>query len=430
MFRGHFLDLPDDVLLRIFSHLDPAPTLCNVMEVCNRFAEVAVNPSLWKHVTAVDASTRKTRREEEEKKYLFINYDEGRDVPLHPPKRKRRRRMGKVGVPLAIDVITKRAGKHLQTLDLNDCYPNFPRYDYQATDDDLAIVTQRCASSLRDFRTSRSFFLSGSSFVTLASECLSLRTLHMTGCRNLTDSHLGAIVQKCTLLEDISVSQCLTFRTDVLHRRLHPIRNSLKRLDISVTAMRNLSLSQLLERFTVLAEVKADGCHDLSIVDPVFNPPRHHIPKLTTLNFDKISSLSRNWLAFFCRLCPELRSLSVGMLRYYGHAPNLDTTLPPLQYLNLAGHAISDKQWQIIFDRLGPSLMQCDVSRNRIFTGRLQVVGDHTFAKLEDLNIGSTAAVDSTVQTLLAVAPNLKFLDLSGCIRVNRKLRRNPLAFR
>lgn len=436
--KCRILDLPDDVLHRIFSHFNPAPTLCNLMEVCIRFAEVAASPKLWKHVRAVDPDTHRRKLEEVQNKYQFINYDEIKEAAFKSAdnrrrkqrKRARPRTCCKVGVSLAVDVITRRAGKHLKTLDLEDCYPGHPSYDYQMTDEDLKTIVTRCAGSLQEFRVSRSCLLTAQALVEMASKYPHLRILHSVGCRTLSDSHLATIVKECPLLEDLSISQCPSFRADILHRTLFPRRAILRRLDISATDTRKLALAQFLEHFEALEELKADGCVHLSVQDQVHQYPQRHVPKLNTLNMDRIYTLSPEWFAFIFNSCQNLRSFSAGMLAYRGQGQIIQNTLPPLHYLNIAGHPITDDQWQTMFEHLGPSLVQCDVSKNRILTCKLRVFRDHTFASLEDLNIGSTGATDCEVMVLMAVAPKLKFLDLSGCSRVNRKMRRNPLAFK
>lgn len=436
--KCRILDLPDDVLHRIFSHFNPTPTLCHLMEVCARFAEIAASPKLWNHVRAIDPGSRKRRMDEARSKYQFINYDEIKEAAfktVNSRKRKQRkqtrpRKCNKVGVSLAIDVITRRARKHLRTLDLEDCYPGHPCYDYQMTDKDLDTIINRCAGSLHEFRISRSCLLTAQALVDMASKHPSLRTLHLVGCRTLSESHIGTIVKDCPLLEDLSVSQCPSFRADVLHRTLFPRRAILRRLDISATDTRKLALAQFLEHFIALEELKADGCVHLSLQDQVCQYPQHHVSRLNTLNMDRIYTFSPGWFAFIFKYCQNLRSFSAGMLEYRGQGQIIRNTLPPLYYLNIAGHPITDDQWQTIFEHLGSSLVQCDVSKNRILTCKLRVFRDHTFASLEDLNIGSTGATDCEVMALMAVAPKLKFLDLSGCSRVNRKIRRNPLAFR
>lgn len=437
--KYRILDLPDDVLSRIFSLLDPVPVLCNLMEVCTRFTETAASSSLWRHVRATDQTTRKLRSEEARSKYQFINYDEIRETVSKSvngtgkklkQRRAKFREHSKVGVPLAIDAITRRAGKHLETLDLEDCYPGHPRYDYQMTDEDLDVIISRCEGSLSEFRVSRSCLLTPHALVNFVSKYPRLRNLHLTGCRTLSDAHVATIIKDCPLLEDLSVSQCPSFRADAMHRTLFPRRAVLKRLDVSATNTRKLALVQFLEHFTALEELKADGCVHLSVDDHVSRFPQRKVPKLSTLNLDRIWTLSSEWFAFVFQACQNLRSISAGMLKHRCQGPIIRGTLPPLQYLNIAGHAITDDQWQIIFEHLGPSLVQCDVSKNRVLTCRLQVFRNHMFAVLEDLNIGSTGATDSAVMMLMTVAPKLKFLDLSGCSRVSRKMRRNPMVFK
>lgn len=375
------------------------------MEVCTTFAQAARAPELWRRVVAVDPATRRLKEADDASFYRFIDYN----VDLAVVSRKVRtqskatratsRPKRRKGVGLAVDIITSRAGSQLLCLDLTDCYPGLPCIEYQMSDADLEIIATRCAESLEVLRLSASIFVTGAGLVRFAKLCPKLRTLHMTGCKNVSDRVLGAIVRACPTLEDISVSRCCRFRGYGLHRNLSPIRSTLKRIDISVNELlHSINMRTFMRTYPALEEIKADGCVNLNETDAVPSSDDPLFPSIVSLNLDKVSGVSTQWLIPMCMESRRLRFLSLNMIdRDIPHLPELFlVSWPPLKYLGMAGQPITDDMWQHIFEKLGASLVQCDMSKNKSLTGKLQVFRNDSFAELEELNIRSTGA-----QTLL-----------------------------
>lgn len=132
-----------------------------------------------------------------------------------------------------------------------------------------------------------------------------------------------------------------------------------------------------------------------------------------------------------CMAGRDLRFLSLNMIRFRANdiTEVFQVDLPPLKYLGLADHNVTDIIWQMIYEKLGGSLVQCDLSVNRSLSGAL-VLGEARFHVLEYLSLRSTRFTNESVDLLLDIAPKLQFLDLSGCRRVERLLRRTPLSFK
>lgn len=436
--------LPFDVLLSIFSFLDPIPDLCVLAQVCTRWADAAYSPKLWANVVASDALTRAETYEESKIAYRYICYDGGGAYQIRNPygfKKAGHLRSKKKdelqGARKAIEVISRRAGSYLRSLDLHDCFPAYSYTDakYQMRNEDLFKIATRCGESLEEMRISPSIHLSGPALVTFAEKCRKLRTLDMTGCKTLTVANLGDIVRACPQLEDISVSQCQIFRGQGLEEKLRPVRKTLKRIDISDTAIGKLFLRRLMFSYPALEEIKVDNCRYLYITE---QPPnlggleRPFFPSLTSLNMDKVSQFPLKWLVAICKACPQMRVLSANNIQPCLSIGKLfEGPLPPLQHLSLSGQPLSDDMWQSIFNKLGASLVQCDVSRNISLSCALRVNRNKRFSKLEELNISGTVATDEAVRQLLQIAPMLTFLDVTGCRSIrDRSFRRDPLSFR
>lgn len=429
------LDLPDDIISRIFSKFEPVPELCLLMGVCTKFANAASAPELWRRVKAVDPITRRAKEEGIDISSEFIVYDldKGPDKSMLSTSEEESHRLTRRGVGLAVDVITSRAGSQLVSLDLHDCYPRFPRFDHQMSDAHLELISSRCSDSLQILRLSASFLIRRAGLVNLAKSCPKLRTLHVTGCKNMNDEVLGDIVRECPTLEDISVSGCRNFEAEGLHENLSPIRDTLKRIDISGSYARSIHMLKFMTKYPALEEIDASDCERL--YTPTMPPTSLPIfPSLVSLKMDKASSIGDKMLLSICEGSRNLRCLSLNNMRHEIHEEELrnlfDLTWPPLKTLKMAGQKITDEMWQRIFEKLGASLVECDLSKNRLLTCSLQLFRNDSFAELQDLRIRSTGATNSTVKTLISISPKLKFLDVCGCVGVERKLRRNPLALR
>lgn len=433
--RKHILDLPYDVLSRIFSGFDPAPELCMLMEVCTKFTQVAKNPVLWTRVTAVDPITRRAKEHGLESAARSIVY--GSDKALCPPcptnttsstvQRKRR------GAGLAVDVITSRGGTKLTSLDLSDCYPNFPRYEHQLTDDDLQVIADRCSESLQVLRLSSSSFLTDSALADLAQSCQQLRTLHLVGFPNITGTALGNITDACPTLEDISVRRCSTFNGRTMRKRLIPVRTTLRRIDISETNSTSLNMNAFMTKCPAIEEIDASKCKHLQIrlrSDSLQETPVS--PKITSLNFDNIHGIDTELIMLIWQMCQKLEHFSCNESNMGGDSDMEElfslNTWPPLKTLKMAGLKVTDEMFQRIFKMLGETLVECDLSENWDLTCKLQLFGDETFAELKTLRVRYTQTTPDTVKTLISIAPKLKNLDLSGCVRIDRQMRKNPLA--
>ncbi|CDF40631.1 Leucine rich repeat containing protein [Chondrus crispus] len=298
------------------------------------------------------------------------------------------------------------------------------------TDGDLDLIAERSAGSLQSLRISPSYFITASGLLSFAKSCPNLVALHMTRCEYMTDRKLGEIVLVCPTLEDISVSRCWQIRGRKLHDKLRPVQKKLKRLDISVTGVLNLQMAKFMKGYPALEVINAGDCHMLQ-EEYRRSDPSSSFPNLAYLNLDRTDFVAQTWLKLTCMTSKNLRFLSLNMLRskIYRIEEILDVELPPLKYLGLAGQDITDPMWQMIYEKLGKSLIQCDLSRNKSLSGAL-VVRDGNFSVLECLSLRGTRITSENLESLINLAPRLKSLDLSGCRWVERALRRTPFSFK
>lgn len=431
-----FLDLPIDIIRRVFGNLDSALELCLLMEVCTKFSEAASGSELWRQVKAVDPITRRAGEKESSRIYRFITHGldgnlerSGRGKLKSAPRPRNRK-----GVGLAVDIITSRAESQLESLDLQECYPNFPRFDHQMTDDDLETISSRCSESLQSLRLSPSLFITGPALADLAKACPNLRTLHLTGCKNVTDKVLGTVVRACPKLEDISVSRCKGFRGEGLHARLSPVYDTLKRLDMSGSDLRSLYMATFMQNYPALEELDASNCWDVNTYGPVPSSEESLFPSLVKLNLGHVD-VSERLLKLICSECQTLRYLCLSATTSRDSERSFstkiaDVTWPPLEYLNLAGRSVTDEMWQLLFEKLHSSLVEWDVSNNEKLTCLLEATEAQSFLKLEELNISGTDVSNDNLRVLISLAPKLKSVNVSGCAKLDRETRRKPLALR
>lgn len=340
------------------------------------------------------------------------------------------------GVQLAIDVITRRAGHKLRLLDLHLCYPFHHVSSYQMHNSDLKLLAQRSGSNLRGLIISPSVHLSAVSIVDFALSCRQLRVLHMDNCFNLDMAYLNVIVDACPLLEDISVSHCPQFRGQRLMNVLKPLRNTLRRIDLSFTPTEFINLTLLLNSFPALEEFVADHCSVLKCVVShsrfvMQDFPPHN--KLTTFRVDDTAfDFSQILLLFHC--CKYLNCFSAN------HIPSSSRTalervfdghIPPLRILCVASLPISDSIWRRIFERLHDVVEFLNVSANSRLTLALHDAQAKLFSRLKGIYVMNTAATDRTLAQLILRSPKLTTIDANGCRGVHcRPFRRNPLRYR
>lgn len=450
----NFADLPHDVLVRVFQLLTEIRDLCVASEVCTSWSNAALSGDCWCDVSAVDILTRRRMLNMDNSSPFTHSCDDYLDQPYSTPcrdcmhaapakiahKRQRKRRRvdckHTVGVKCAVDVITRRAGSRLRSLDLRLCFPFHHVPSYQMHNSDLDVIAGRCGQRLRQFSVSPSVHVLATALVSFANACPQLRKLHMTDCQNLTTSHVNSIVQACPQLEDISVSRCPRFRGQRLMQILLPLKETLRRIDISFTPSEMLDVS-LAMTFPVLEEIIADHCSHLRGTIPVFNPDGYDPPKkstcnLKTLRMDDTLFDASMFLPLFQR-CPHLQCLSTNHLPLSLRRP-LDNALgsaaPPLRTLCVAAIPVSDRTWTRIYENLRTTLEFCDVSGNLILTLDVPFEkGD--FEKLEGIYLRNCALTDRTLGHFLMHTPRLDIIDATGCRGVvSRRFRRDPLQFR
>lgn len=427
--------------------------LCVASEVCVSWNKAALAPECWRDVTAIDVQTRRR---------LYSNISSSDDfshdgfvsVPhgtrciqcalqapwklIHKRRRKRQRVdcKHKFGVKGAVDVITTRSRNRLRSLDLHNCCAYHHLSEYQMHDSDLTVIAERCSRSLRYFTISPSVHLRANALVGFAYSCSQLRKLHMPDCQELSINHLRHIVHACPHLEDISVSRCPRFKGQALMMVLHPLRNTLRRLDISFTPCETIDLPFAMT-FPVLEEIVADHCSSLTGSIPVYDPHSSDPRKWSTSNLKTLrlndTLFDNDIFASLFRRCPHLQCISTNHLPPSSMRP-LDAAfsfcVPPLRTLCVAAIPISDATWIRIYETLRTTLKFCDVSNNRKLT--LDVALDKgNFENLEGIYIRNCAPNDRALANFLLHTPRLDIIDVTGCHNVvSRPFQRDPLYFR
>lgn len=451
--RLKFTDLPVDIIRRIFAKVDSTGELCKLMEVCKKFETAAKWPELWKHVKVTDPHTKVVGDHEPEEEriidpitlravtktsqhaYRFITYGlfQGdnnvtvNDSSNGAPSRKKK------GVGFAVDVITSRAGSNLEHLDLLRCYPNFPRFDHQMTDDDLKLITSRCSESLQTLRLSPSLFLTGPTLIEMATACKRLRTLHVINCSCMNDILLGEIARACPKLEDISVKRCSGFRGEGLHARLIPVHETLRRLDVSQTETTSLNLLTLLRYYSSLEEIDASWCFELTLRNSTVKEDELKCRTLTKLNLRNADTDVRVMRRVVGE-SPNLRELhlstNVRDRRQMRVLKMFSIGWPRLEALTLARVTMMNDVWEQIIENLCQSLVRLDVSDNRYLTCEMDVKEGQSLGKLEELNISGTATTERALKQIVLLAPRLKCVKMQGCLKISRKVRMDPYALR
>lgn len=448
--------LPQDVLIKVFQYFTDVRDLCASSEVCLAWNTAALSPDCWSDVRAVDGAFHRRSRSKEDTGSLTFDCiacfdqptkdpcEECKPLSKKPPKlagkRKRKNavytRAHRRGVSLAVDVITRRAGDRLRSLNLHDCYPFYYLADYQMQNADLDVLADRCGARLCQLAISPSVHLSGYALVTFAQACPRLRVLHMTHCQTLMVSHMNAIVAACPVLEDISVSHCPRFRGQRLMQILEPLRNTLRRINLSFTPTEALNVTQVLS-FPVLEHVIAEHCSNLKAVitancGSVQDIASMPSTALTTLSVDDTLFDPSLFLLLF-RNSRNLQCLSANCIPVPSW-PVLDCAfdgyVPPLRTLCVSNLPVSDNTWMRIYQRLRDTLEFCDVSINPTLTLKLPK-DNGIFCRLEGITISVTGVTDVTLAELLLRAPSVTYIRTAGCRGViDRRFRRNPLLFR
>lgn len=429
-------DLPPKLIRLIFAKLDSIAEVCKLMEVCKKFADVAKSPELWKCVKAEDPITQRARDQSSSRLYRFVTYESRKDrneeIGAKDASEALKRR--RCGLALAVDVITSRAGDQLESLDLVDCYPNFPRYDHQMTDDDLDVISDRCSKALHTVRLSPSSFLSGSKILSFAKACLNIRVLHMISCPSLTDILLGEIALACPRLENISVSRCKSFHGEGLHARLIPVHDTLRCLDISETGTVLLNLPGFMRSYAVLEELNASSCTDqLRIEGPQLEDDDFRFRTLVRLDLCEVD-VDAKLLDRVVSESTHLRELHLSPVVRFRDM--IDTAFlfklpwPPLKLLSLESCDLHDEVWQTLFNTLSPSLTYLDVAENRSLTCSLDVKDGQGFPLLRELDIRRTSTTEETLEMLLSISPALESLNSVGCMHISRGVRKDPFRLR
>lgn len=449
----NFGNLPQDVLIKIFLTFSDICDTCAVSEVCTSWSDAALSPQCWAYVRVIDSATRRRLIQQEASGTVVFECNVCFDCPTQfpceackpiPPKvtgkrkRKRRRTSNPQGVKLAVDVITRRAGKRLRLLDLHLCFPFHHLAAYQMHNSDLNVIAERSGPQLEGLAISSSVHLASLSIVNFAKACPELRVLHMMNCQSLKLSDLKVIVKACHYLEDISVSHCPQFHGRHIMQVVDPLRSTLRRLDMSFTPTESINLSQIIGSFPALEELIADHCSSLKCVvsnarSVGLDAPLTAINKLTTFRMDD-TSLDVNMLHVLFDRSRDLQCLSAN------HIPPpsrvvlervFDGYIPPLRTLRIASLPITDNIWKRIFCRLYDTLEFCDVSGYSKLTLALSTSQPKQFTRLKGIYITYTGATDRTLAQLLIRAPHLNMIDATGCRNVrHRAFRRSPLDYR
>lgn len=436
--------LPFEVLLRIFSFLTDAQQLCTAAAVCSTWREAAIDKSLWIHVKATDPITR-----DRLKKALAetVEYDcatcfdtigiipctNCRPPQNNPSKKRSRSNTPELyGTSCVVDLALRRAGAQLKTLDLSDCFRSHTNPTYHLKNTDLIKLAEQAGSSLERFLACASNAAHGKGFLTLARACAGLRVLHIEGCLSLNTTQVQTICHACPELEDVSFKDCLKFRPRRLDEAFRPLRKNLRRIDVSNTCTESFSLNMFMIHYPQLQMLRAQNCTSLTAIFLPVHPDliRQCFPSLQSFHVDSTSYaltmampllfLAKNLTSFTANDVPIARELDP---LFAGH-------LPPLRILGLAGQKVTDHHWRYIYSGLRKTLVECDLANCANLTCELLHTDSENFECLDKIFLTKTALTDSTLTNLIAHAPNLTFVEASGCRGVrNRRFRRDPVSY-
>lgn len=427
--------LQPDILHKVFSYLAPVPDLCQANQVCTTWATVASNPRSWRRVSIYDstlhlgATPYQTLRSSLKSFPESLISRETRAAKRARLSRSPLRQQHARGAKKAVQVISKRAGRFLQTLHLANFCQQVSDQNYLVGDEELLDLAERCGSSLHQFSVinSRAKVTAWNCFAIC---CNKLKVLHIIDCPTLRVKHISCIIDFLPHLEDLSLRKCSQLGGNAFQTQLQAVRRTIKRIDISMTDISLISFRDLALGFPRLEHFIANNCHSLVISGRPFRHPHlmyDIFPSLVSLQLNYVGHFSQGWVTFLSNYCPNLTALGASVFDHQPLQSLFNTHAPPIEHLSLSGREVDDHLWQIIFDKVGSTLVNCDLSRTKT-TGALTVQEDQQFVALESLNLSDTRATDEHVRKIISIAPRLKHLSLTRCRGVkDRAFRRNPL---
>ncbi|PXF48063.1 hypothetical protein BWQ96_02015 [Gracilariopsis chorda] len=425
--------LQPDILQIVFSYLTPVPDLCQAYQVCTTWAKVASTPLLWRHVIVVDPPTPFATAHKSP--WPIIE-----PILTRPPRETRAAKRARLsrsplpqhnarGAKRAVHVISKRAGQLLQTLHLHRFCQRVSDPDYLVSDEQLDDLANRCGPSLQQFSVINSR-AEVAGWVSFAECCYNLKVLHIIACPTLRTGHIGPILDFLPCLEDLSLRKCSQLRGIAFKIQLNSVRSSLKRIDISMTNISHIFIRELALEFPRLEHFVANNCPSLTISCRPFRLQHERanmFPNLVNLQLNYIEYFSECWISLVSNHCPRLAALGASVMDYGSLHSLFDEQAPPIEQLSLSGREVDDHLWQMIFEKVGSTLVHCDLSRTKT-TCALTVHEGQQFSALESLNLSDTRATDESVRKIISIAPHLKHLKLTRCRGVkDRDFRRNPL---
>jgi hypothetical protein len=247
---------------------------------------------------------------------------------------------------------------------------------------------------------------------------------------------LRHILQDSAAISQISVSDCKELRgtRGALWGALSPVARRLEALDVSGTQMQSLPLDELMTQCPCLEELVADRCEALEIPRSFRTerlPFAKVAPKLRLLRLDGARSFPIELLRLLFTRGVPLLVLSVNHVLPHTQLSALyGPGLPELEHLALSGQNLTDDHFrEMIIDILRASLITLDLSKCSNLTGHtLQLA--HCFPRLTKVDLSGTRFTASAAGILVRVAPQLVYLNLSGCRSIpDRAMRREPLEY-
>ncbi|CAG5125677.1 unnamed protein product [Candidula unifasciata] len=345
--------LPNDVLLKIFSHL-PTDQLCRCSQVCRHWYNVVWDhPILWTSIIINNPNINIDRA----LKYLT------RRLSYNTPK------VCMILEKININACTQLSDRGLQTvakrcpelryLDMQNCH--------LVSNMGVKEVVSRCVNLERldvtDCPLVTCISLTDSLISQSASRHLQriyLRYLDMTDCPSVTDQDLFVITSQCTQLLFFYLRRC-PLVTDLGVTYISNNCNSLRELSLSdcknVTDLGMRELAKLHENLRYLSVAKCEKISDQGVIHLARN-----CSKLRYLNVRGCEAFSDTGLEFLARNCPRLRSLDIGKCDITDDGLYaLSMYCPNLRKLGMKScDAITDKGIVLIAYRC-PSLQQLHV---------------------------------------------------------------------
>eukprot|EP00177_Eucheuma_denticulatum_P000220 GFKZ01000379.1.p1 GENE.GFKZ01000379.1~~GFKZ01000379.1.p1 ORF type:complete len:431 (-),score=22.78 GFKZ01000379.1:1118-2410(-) len=311
--------LTDDLLIEVFKHLPPLPSLLSVRQVCKRWYAVSCNPRLWRtlsfegqeHVTTnnLTALCRTTRCLQRLQKLSLAKIHGVTDSSVRfIPRTECAATLESVDLSWCSGASDKSVVEFsrcpgLRELRLSHCKMvtrrsvrilavRCPR---------LEVLDMNCISGVRD-----------SLLEVIGQNCPYLRILNIANARNVTDEGIAHIAKGCPRLEGLDLSWCGKV-TDWSISKIAFSMKDLVDVGLSETRVTDVGISDLTKGCSKLEALHLARCIYITNrgVDSIITQCSE---RLTSLNLASCQHVSDDYVEKLIQVCPKLKCLDVSKL--------------------------------------------------------------------------------------------------------------------